>query len=190
MSAASPWRTRANALTALRLAAAPALAAAICAGEPVVAVALFALAVATDFGDGWVARRYAEQSPLGGLMDHAVDAAFVTTGCAALASVSVLPALLPLLIPIAFVQYAVDSRAGRARPLRASRLGRWNGIAYYVIVAVPIVRDALHLAWPGAGLVVALGWLLSASTLASMADRWWAGRGALRLPAPPSGPRA
>jgi phosphatidylglycerophosphate synthase len=176
MTALPRWRTRANALTALRLAAAPALAAAICAGDPLVATALFALAVATDFADGWVARRCAEQSPLGGLMDHAVDAAFVTTGCAALASVSVLPVLLPLLIPVAFVQYAVDSRAGPARPLRASRLGRWNGIAYYTIVAVPIVRDALGLGWPGARLVAALGWLLVVSTLVSMADRAWASR--------------
>jgi phosphatidylglycerophosphate synthase len=176
MTAVPRWRTRANALTALRLAAAPALAAAVCAGDPLVATALFALAVATDFADGWVARRYAEQSPLGGLMDHAVDAAFVTTGCAALASVSVLPVLLPLLIPVAFVQYAVDSRAGPARPLRASRLGRWNGIAYYVIVAVPIVRDALGLGWPGPRLVVALGWVLVVSTLVSMADRAWASR--------------
>jgi hypothetical protein len=52
-----------------------------------------------------------------------------------------------------------------------SRLGRWNGIAYYVIVAVPLVRDALALAWPGAELVMALGWALVASTLASMIDR-------------------
>jgi cardiolipin synthase len=178
MTAVPGWRTRANALTALRLAAAPALAAAICAGAPAAAVALFALAVATDFADGWVARRYAEQSPLGGLMDHAVDAAFVTTGCAALAAVGVLPPLLPLLIPIAFVQYAVDSRAGPARPLRASALGRWNGIAYYVIVAVPIVRDAAGLGWPGPGLVRGLGFALVASTLVSMADRLWASRGA------------
>ena len=150
---------------------------AICAGEAWIAVALYALAVATDFADGWVARRYDEASPLGGLMDHAVDAVFVTSGCAALASVGVLPALLPALIAAAFVQYAVDSRVGPERPLRASWLGRWNGIAYYVILAVPIVRDALSLAWPGPGLVMALGWLLVVSTLLSMLDRLRAGRG-------------
>ena len=66
---------------------------------------------------------------------------------------------------------AVDSRAGPARPLRASWLGRWNGIAYYVIVAVPIVRDALGLGWPGPGLVTLLGWALVGTTLLSMADR-------------------
>ena len=55
--------------------------------------------------------------------------------------------------------------------LRASALGRWNGIAYYVIVAVPLVRDTLGLAWPGPGLVRALGWLLVATTAVSIAER-------------------
>jgi len=171
MPAVPSWQTRANALTAIRLFSAPVLAAAICAGEAWIATALFTLAVATDFADGWVARRYGEESALGGLVDHAVDAVFVTTGCAALASLGVLPVLLPVLIPIAFLQYTIDSRVGAGRPLRASWLGRWNGIAYYVIVAVPIVRDALTLHWPGPVLVQALGWGLVATTLVSMVDR-------------------
>jgi phosphatidylglycerophosphate synthase len=172
MSLVSSWQTRANALTALRLLAAPALAASICTGESGAALAIYGLAVASDFADGWVARRYEEASPLGGFMDHAVDAAFVSTGCAALALMGVLPALLPVLIAVAFTQYAIDSRVGSSRPLRASSLGRWNGIAYYVALAVPLVRDGLGLDWPSAGAVLALGWLLVVSTLVSMADRW------------------
>jgi hypothetical protein len=63
-------------------------------------------------------------------------------------------------------------------------LGRWNGIAYYAIVAIPIVRDALGLAWPGPALVMALGWLLIGSTLVSMGDRMIGSRirAALRNP--------
>jgi hypothetical protein len=66
-----------------------------------------------------------------------------------------------------------DSRLGfvRGEGLRASSLGRWNGIAYYVIVAVPVVRDALGLGWPGRRLVMALGWGLVATTGVSMVDR-------------------
>ena len=45
------------------------------------------------------------------------------------------------------------------------------GIAYYVIVAVPVMRDALGLSWPGAALVRAIGWLLVATTVASVIDR-------------------
>ena len=165
------WATRANGLTALRLLAAPALFAAIHVERPAFATLVFFLAVATDFADGWVARRYGEVTPLGGLVDHAVDATFVCAGAAALACAGVLPVLLPTLVAVAFLQYALDSRWLAARNLRPSELGRWNGIAYYVIVAVPIVRDALGLGWPGAGLVTALGWALVASTLVSMADR-------------------
>jgi phosphatidylglycerophosphate synthase len=140
-------------------------------GAPVLAVALFFAAVGTDLADGWVARRYGEATPFGAFADHAVDAALAVTGTAALAWSGVLPAWLPWLIAAAFTQYALDSRAIAASGLVPSRLGRWNGIAYYAIVAVPLVRDALSLGWPGAELVMALGWALVASTFASMIDR-------------------
>lgn len=171
MVAAAPWSTRANALTLLRLLMAPALAGAVLHGVPVVAAALFALAVGTDFADGWVARRYGEATSFGGFADHLVDATFVTAGTAALAWGGALPAPLPWLIALAFAQYALDSRALAASGLVPSRLGRWNGIAYYAIIAVPIVRDALAIAWPGPQLVGALGWALVASTVVSMLDR-------------------
>ena len=170
MAAPGRWSTLANALTGLRLALTPALVGAILAGSPSLAALVFALAVATDVADGRVARARAEASPLGGTLDHAVDAAFVTAGSAALASQGALPLLLPVCIAAAFVQYAIDSRTA-AGGLWGSRLGRWNGIAYYVAVAVPVVRDAAGLDWPAAARVRALGWLLVATTLASMASR-------------------
>jgi phosphatidylglycerophosphate synthase len=169
--AADRWRTRANALSLLRLAVAPALAAAIVAGRAELATALFALAVATDFADGAVARRYGEASPLGGLLDHAIDATFCVLGLAAHAATGVVPWSLPLLVAAAFAQYVVDSKSLAGRPLRASRLGRWNGIAYYVAVAVPIVRDTLGWSGPGAALVWWIAAALVAATLVSMADR-------------------
>ena len=171
MDGAAHWTTRANALTLARLLLAPALAAAVLSGAPAIAAALFFLAVGTDFADGWVARRYRETSPFGGFADHAADAAFVVTATAALARTGVLPAVLPWLIAAAFVQYALDSRALTASGLFPSRLGRWNGIAYYVIAAIPIVRDALALGWPDRTLLSALAYALIASTLVSMLDR-------------------
>ncbi len=170
MLPASRWSTLANGLTLLRLALVPGLVAAILGDAAEIATAIFALAVATDVADGRIARRRAEASSLGGALDHAVDAAFVTAGAAALAARDALPALLPLLVAVAFLQYALDARTPEGA-LRASRLGRWNGIAYYAIVAVPLVRDALGLGWPGPRLVLVLGWLLVASTILSMADR-------------------
>jgi phosphatidylglycerophosphate synthase len=165
------WLTRANLLTLLRLLSAPALFLAVMDERAGIATAIFFFAVATDVADGWVARRYAESSPLGGLADHSVDAIFVTTGTAALGAADVLPVFLAPLIAAAFTQYMLDSGALAMRGLRPSSLGRYNGIAYYVIVAVPIVRDSLGLAWPPPGLVMGLGWALVVSTLLSMADR-------------------
>jgi phosphatidylglycerophosphate synthase len=176
MSTRRIWLTRANGLTLLRLLVAPALALAVVDGAAFAATVLFWIAVATDVADGRVARRFGEVSEYGRLVDHAADATFVTVGTAALAWTGALPVTLPALIAAAFGQYAVDSRlagdrgTGDREP-RPSRLGRWNGIAYYVVVAVPIIRDALGLDWPGAELVWAFGWLLVASTLASMAAR-------------------
>lgn len=168
---AATWRTPANALTALRLLAAPLLAWALLAGAPGAAALLFALAVASDLLDGPLARRRGEATPLGGLLDHATDAALNAAGLAALAWTGPVPAPLPLLVALAFAQYALDSRAARGRPLRASALGRWNGIAYFVLLGLGLAHALGLPAAPGAGLLRALGWALVATTALSMADR-------------------
>jgi len=165
------WRTRANGITLLRLGLAPLLAWAVVEGAAAAAAAILVLAVASDLLDGRVARRYGEASPLGGFADHAADATFVVAGTLALAICQVVPAALPVLIAAAFAQYTVDSRVLDGQSLRASPLGRWNGIAYYGVVAVPVVRDALGQGWPPDGWILAAGWALVATTLVSMADR-------------------
>jgi cardiolipin synthase len=154
-----------------RLVAAPLLAAAILVDHAALATALFAFAVATDMADGAVARRYGETSPLGGLLDHAIDATLCALGLAAHAARGAVPCALPVLVAVAFAQYALDSKSLAGRPLRASRLGRWNGIAYFVAVAVPIVRDTLGWSWPGPSLVWWLAAGLCATTVVSMLDR-------------------
>lgn len=164
-------RTRANALTALRLVCGPLLVLALLEGASLLAAALFWFAVATDLLDGRVARRFGESSALGGFLDHLTDAAFVSLGLAALALRGEAPALLPALVALAFLQYTLDSRVIRGDALVASALGRWNGIAYFVPIGTVVVRDALGLAWPGAGVVRGLGWALVLTTLLSMADR-------------------
>lgn len=170
------WRTRANALTALRLLAAPLLALAIYRGHAGVAHLLFWMAVGTDLLDGRVARRYGEATPLGGLLDHATDATLVSAGLLAVAWSGEIPIWLPPLVVAAFLQYTFDSRALAGRPLRASQLGRWNGVAYFVLLGIPVVRDGLGLGWPPGSWTLALGWALVVTTLVSMADRLLARR--------------
>ncbi len=174
--ASRAWLTRANGLSLLRLLGAPWLVAALCAGRAEVAAVLLVGIFASDFADGWVARRYGEVSPLGGFIDHGTDALVATSGLAALAHLGSVPWPLPFLVAAAFLQYVLDSRTLAGRPLRASRLGRWNGIAYLVLLAVPVFRDALSIGFPADPWVRAAGWLLVASSAVSMAMRWRAWR--------------
>ena len=170
------WLTWANFLTGLRLGAAPACAVSIVSAHAEFALAFYAVGVVTDLADGPVARRRGQASRLGGLFDHATDAFFVSLGLFALAARGEIPLLLPGLVVLAFVQYAVDSRVQERRPLRASSLGRWNGIAYFVFLGIPLWRDAVAWSWPGPGVIRLLAWALVASTLVSMVDRLLAKR--------------
>jgi len=182
--------TVANAITLVRLIAAPITAWAVLSGNALLAGSLFALAVITDLGDGIVARRRNEVSAFGGLFDHTTDATYVSVVLAAVAFQSEVPIVLPPLIAAAFVQYVIDSRAHVGLALRASQLGRWNGIAYFALAGVPLIRDALSLEWPPATWVYVAGWVLVATTLLSMLDRATSRRTAPDSPVAGTGDRS
>jgi phosphatidylglycerophosphate synthase len=168
----------ANALTAVRLALVLPTAAAFARPEllaPGVVVTLLCVAIATDVLDGPVARLTGTASAKGQLFDHGTDCVFVTGGLTGAAMAGLVTPLLPALIPVAFGQYALDSYVWhRQRQLRASFLGRWNGVLYFVpLVLVAASRMPFPVAF-GSFLRLAagaLGYLLVASTAASMIDR-------------------
>lgn len=134
------------------------------------AAAFFSLAVISDFFDGYLARRLDQTSALGGLFDHATDAIYVTAGCWALGQLDLINPYLCMLIPVAFIQYTLDSHALKGRALRTSTIGKSNGVAYFVMVGTAIGAQAL-----GFSLLIPpltwLAWLLVATTLLSMLDR-------------------
>lgn len=165
------WNTWANLLTAVRLMAVAPAGWAIVNGLWALAAGLFLLAVVTDLLDGPAARRLDQTSPAGGLFDHATDALYVSVNLGALAWVGLVNGWLPVLVALAFVQYMFDSKALAGAELTTSLLGRNNGIAYFVMVGIPVIREALELTWPGDRIVAVLAWILVATTLASMADR-------------------
>lgn len=168
----------AHLLTALRLGLTFPLAAAFARPDLLhagVAALLLAIALASDYVDGVVARRQGTASPRGQLFDHATDCFFVTACLGGAAVAGHVPWLLPVLIAIAFTQYAIDSYwiQRRAR-LRMSRIGRWNGIAYFaplVIIATARLDLVPVLTRPLTFIASAVAWLLVASTLVSIADR-------------------
>ena len=133
---------------------------------------VLAAAIATDVLDGFVARRRGTATAAGRIFDHAADCLFVTAGLMAGAWRGALPWLLPVLVVGAFVQYVLDSRwLHGPGTLRASKLGRWNGILYFVPLAGDVlVRAGLRALGPA---VLVLAWILVASTLISMMERLW-----------------
>ena len=163
--------TWANAVSAARLLLIVPCAYAIGNDEWQLAAALFVTAVVTDVFDGVIARRRGEVSAFGGLLDHGSDALFVTVTLATLAAKGIVPLPLPVLAISAFMQYVWDSDALAGAPLRASRVGRWNGIGYYVLVGCAVIDPGLGLHWLPVFLLRGVGWLLVATTLLSMADR-------------------
>ncbi len=163
----------ANALTAVRLLLAVPFALLMAASDArsaLWAAVLLAGAIATDLLDGVIARRRGTASSAGRLFDHTTDVLFVTGGLAAGAVRGAFPCALPVLVAAAFAQYAIDSYwLDRAGQLRASRLGRYNGILYFVPLGGDIlVRLGLGFLRPP---VTAIAWLLVASTVMSMAER-------------------
>lgn len=163
--------TWANALTLIRLLAIGPSVWAITGGYWGLAAALFLLAVFTDLADGPMARRFGHSSAFGGLFDHGTDALFVSSTLAALAWTGFINPYLPPLVALAFLQYVFDSSALAGANLRTSLIGRYNGIAYFVLVGIPVIREALELRWPADSLIGALAWLLVASTGISMLER-------------------
>jgi phosphatidylglycerophosphate synthase len=144
-------------------------------GGPLLPAAFVAVAIATDYYDGIVARARGTASPAGQLFDHSTDFLFVTGGLSGAATAGAVPLLLPILITVAFAQYVLDSYfLYRQKRLRMSVLGRWNGILYFVpLVVIALSRLPVPAVLSGAlgWLALGLSWLLVASTLTSIVDR-------------------
>ena len=168
----------AHALTAARLLLVAPVAAAFAQPallHPSVLFIFLCVAIATDYGDGRVARMTATASAKGQLFDHGTDFVFVTTALAGAAIAGLVTPILPVLIVIAFGQYVLDSYLlHQQKQLRMSVIGRWNGILYFVPLLVisvsrlALFRDAASFLTLVAG---ALGYALVASTVVSIADR-------------------
>jgi|SRR5690242_8684160 len=163
----------ANALTAIRLILVAPFALFMAQGDArsaVFALVVWVVALATDFLDGFIARRRATVTAWSGTFDHASDFFFVTGGMFAGASRAAFPWILPMCITAAFAQYVIDSYwIHHQSKLRGSRLGRYNGMLYFVPPCMDILirLGASFLR----SLLVILVWILVVSTLASMGQR-------------------
>ena len=163
----------ANALTAVRLLLVAPFAFWMAQGDErsaMFALAAWILALITDLLDGPVARRRGTVTGWSGTFDHASDFLFVTAGLFAGAARGAFPWILPALITAAFLQYVIDSYfIQRHAKLRGSKLGRYNGILYFVPTCADcLIRMGLHFLAPPLAVLV---WLLILTTLISMGQR-------------------
>ena len=102
-------------------------------------------ALISDVADGAVARKLNQVTNIGGLLDHGSDALLVLSGLTVFAAFGVITWALPILVVIAFAQYVWDSGSLRRAPLRASSIGKLNGMMYFAFVILLIAREAFFL---------------------------------------------
>jgi CDP-diacylglycerol--glycerol-3-phosphate 3-phosphatidyltransferase len=177
----------ANALTAIRLLLVLPFASLMAKGDErsaMLALAAWVVAVFTDLLDGPIARRRGTVTALSGTFDHVSDFLFVTLGLFGGAVRGAFPWILPVLITAAFAQYVIDSYwIHRRTKLRGSKLGRYNGILYFVPTLMDIlIRMGFLFLQPVLSILV---WLLVASTLISMGQRLMLRRLPEQLPSRP-----
>lgn len=174
----------ANALTALRLVLVIPFAFFMARGDArstLFALVIWVVALVTDFLDGPVARRRGTVSALSGAFDHTSDFLFVVSGIFAAAFRGAIPWILPLCITAAFAQYSLDSYwFHRQIKFRGSKLGRYNGMLYFVPPCVDIlIRLGARFLQPALAILV---WALVLSTLVSMGQRLMFSKLAEHLP--------
>lgn len=172
----------ANCISSLRLFMAPALVYLLWQELFLWSLLLMLGALISDVADGAVARKLNQVTNIGGLLDHGSDALLVLSGLTVFAVFGVIPWALPILVVIAFAQYVWDSGSLRRAPLRASSIGKLNGMMYFAFVILLIAREAFFLPIPNAAATSYLAWGLVLSTLVSITDRLIAIRHASRAP--------
>jgi len=106
-------------------------------------------AAVSDFVDGRVARQTHSADAFGRWLDNLADVIFVLTALTCEVVAGAIPAYIPALIAISFVQYAIDSVliSGSLSPVR-SRLGHWGGVINFALVI--LLALAPYPQWPGA----------------------------------------
>ncbi|ABC81754.1 CDP-alcohol phosphatidyltransferase family protein [Anaeromyxobacter dehalogenans] len=135
----------ANALTALRIALAPAFLVLYVGGDRPRALAAFAAAAATDVLDGLVARALRQRTRLGAFLDPIADKFLAACALVALAATGRLPAWLPALVvarDLAQLAGAAFLRTvHRVIPVAPTRIGKYATFALAATVLTALAGD-------------------------------------------------
>jgi len=154
------------------------------------ACALFSAAGVTDWLDGHMARRWAQQSELGRFLDPIADkllvaaTLFMLVATDRLSSGAILPALVILcreILVSGLREYLAELRVG----LPVSKLAKWKTAIQMVAIGVLIVGDAGPALLPVAAIGELLLWVAALLTLVTGYDYLRAGLAHMTQTAPP-----
>jgi CDP-diacylglycerol--glycerol-3-phosphate 3-phosphatidyltransferase/cardiolipin synthase len=116
--------------------------------DPTLAIAILALAGASDVLDGWAARRFGWVTPMGAVVDPVTDKLFVLTVVLTLVYTHKLPALSVLLLGtreigeaplVVWYAFSERLRRGRVRAPMANVTGKLATVLQFATVALAIV---------------------------------------------------
>jgi cardiolipin synthase len=188
-----PLTSLPNLLTLSRILAVPVVVASFyVAGDYArwAACALFTAAAVTDWLDGHMARRWAQQSEIGRFLDPIADKLLVAATLLMLAAMERLPqgALLPAMIILCreilvsgLREYLAALRVG----LPVSKLARWKTAIQMVAIGFLIVGDAGPALLPIKSIGGILLWIAASLTLVTGYDYLRAGLSHMARVAPP-----
>jgi cardiolipin synthase (CMP-forming) len=154
------------------------------------ACALFSAAGVTDWLDGHMARRWAQQSELGRFLDPIADkllvaaTLFMLVATDRLSSGAILPALVILcreILVSGLREYLAELRVG----LPVSKLAKWKTAIQMVAIGVLIVGNAGPAVLPVAAIGEMLLWVAALLTLVTGYDYLRAGLAHMTRAAPP-----
>lgn len=134
--------------TGLRIVVSPVIMALLLERADIAAAAVFALAAATDWFDGRLARRWGVTTPLGSFLDTTADKLLVTSALIGLVAIHRVSPWVTLVIvgrefTILGLRAAVTATgAGFA----TSMLGRWKATVQFVAVALALLRPDVLIA--------------------------------------------
>ena len=154
------------------------------------ACALFTAAAVTDWLDGHMARRWAQQSEIGRFLDPIADKLLVAATLLMLTATERLPqgALLPALVILCreiLVSGLREYLAGLRVGLPVSRLAKWKTTIQMVAIGFLIVGDAGPAFLPVKAIGGTLLWIAASLTLVTGYDYLHAGLSHMGQKAPP-----
>lgn len=146
-----------------------------------IAVGLYIAAALTDFLDGWVARRYEQQSELGRMLDPIADKLMVAVVLMALVAAGTVSghlvwAAMLILAREVFISGLREFLAGRTVVLHVTRLAKWKTTIQMVAIGWLMITPTAVTAVPFAEAFGSiLLWLAAAVTIKTGVDYLSAG---------------